>query len=63
MTNIVLEDCCERIYGETGVESVPLGLFIVRGDNVAIIGQVDLEKEAKLDFSLIRGQPLSSVVH
>ena len=63
VTNIVLEDCTERIYSDAGVESVPLGLFIVRGDNVAVIGAVDVEKDEKTDFSLVRGQPLPSVVH
>lgn len=42
---------------------MPLGLFIVRGDNVAIIGEMDVEKEEKIDFSLVRAQPLNSVVH
>ena len=63
VTNIVLEDCTERIYGETGVESVPLGLFIVRGDNVAIIGDLDTDADDKTDFSLVRGQALPSVIH
>lgn len=33
--NLVLEDCHERVYNpEGGVERVPLGLYIIRGDNV-----------------------------
>ena len=31
--------------------------------NVAVIGAVDVEKDEKTDFSLVRGQPLPSVVH
>lgn len=42
---------------------MPLGLFIVRGDNVAVIGEIDLDMEEKMDFSLVRGQALPSVVH
>ncbi len=33
--NIVMEDSHERVYSlKTGVEQVPLGLYIVRGDNM-----------------------------
>ncbi|KAI2806342.1 U4/U6-U5 snRNP complex subunit lsm8 [Blomia tropicalis] len=33
--NIVIDDCIERVYNRvTGVEQVPLGLYIMRGDNV-----------------------------
>jgi U6 snRNA-associated Sm-like protein LSm8 len=61
--NVVLEECQERIYSETGVEQVPLGLFIVRGDNVAAIGEIDEAREEKIDFSLLRGTALPPVVH
>lgn len=61
--NIVLEECQERIYSDSGVEQVPLGLFIVRGDNVAVIGEIHEETENKIDFSLLRGSALPPVVH
>ena len=33
--NIILDDAHERVFStQTGVEQVPLGLYIVRGDNV-----------------------------
>ena len=33
--NVVLEDCKERVFStDEGIEEVPLGLYIVRGDNV-----------------------------
>ena len=58
----MLENCHERIYSD-GVEQVQLGLFIVRGDNVAVIGEMDADKDAKTDFSLVRGSALPPVVH
>ena len=61
--SLVLEDCHERTYSETGVEQVPLGLFIVRGDNVAVVGQIDVALEEKVDFSLVRGNALPPIVH
>ena len=33
--NLILEGSHERVYSSTsGVEKVPLGLYIIRGDNV-----------------------------
>ena len=35
--NLVLEDAHERIFSHTqGVEQVPLGLYLIRGDNVSV---------------------------
>lgn len=35
LVNIVLEDSHERVYSEAaGVDKIPLGLYIIRGDNV-----------------------------
>ena len=36
---------------ENGVEMAPLGLYVVRGDNVALVGDVDEELDQKLDLS------------
>ncbi len=32
--NVILQNCVERVYSTQGVESVPLGLYIIRGDNM-----------------------------
>ena len=33
--NIILESSHERVYSEqTGITQIPLGLYVVRGDNV-----------------------------
>lgn len=35
--NLVLDDSHERVYSSNaGVEQVPLGLYIIRGDNVYV---------------------------
>merc|ERR1712100_733694 len=46
--NIVLEGCCERIYVGRKFGDIPLGLFIIRGENVMLMSQMDLEKEAEI---------------
>jgi small nuclear ribonucleoprotein (snRNP)-like protein len=34
-TNVILSDSTERVYSmDEGVEEVPLGLYVVRGDNI-----------------------------
>lgn len=61
--NLILDDSHERVYSSAGVEQVTLGLYIVRGDNVALIGEVDEEVDKKIDFADIRVDPLAPVVH
>ncbi|XP_058804897.1 U6 snRNA-associated Sm-like protein LSm8 [Phymastichus coffea] len=62
--NLILDESHERVYSTTqGVEQVVLGLHIIRGDNVAVVGELDDEMDARLDLSVIRAEPLSSVIH
>ena len=65
MTNIVLDKSFERIYSaDQDVESSELGLHVIRGDNIAIIGAHDAEKEAASgDFTKHRCAPIKPVVH
>ncbi|CAH1392244.1 unnamed protein product [Nezara viridula] len=62
--NLILDDSHERVYSTTqGVEQVVLGLHIIRGDNVAIVGELDDALDSRLDLNSIRAEPLSAVVH
>ena len=57
VTNVILEECHERVYSlDAGVEQVALGLYIIRGDNIAIIGEIDPERDAKTDPSRRSGR-------
>jgi len=57
--NIILEESHERVFSSTGgVEQVPLGLYIVRGDNVALIGEIDEDLDRNLDLSRTRADPI-----
>ncbi|XP_020547898.1 sm-like protein LSM1B isoform X2 [Sesamum indicum] len=43
--NAVLEGACERvIVGELYCD-IPLGLYVIRGENVVLIGELDSDKE------------------
>ncbi|XP_047342295.1 sm-like protein LSM1B [Impatiens glandulifera] len=43
--NAVLEGACERVIVGDIYCDIPLGLYIIRGENVVLIGEMDLEKE------------------
>ncbi|KAI8322666.1 LSM8-like protein, U6 small nuclear RNA associated [Martensiomyces pterosporus] len=63
-TNIIMQECQERVFSEDeGVEVVDLGLYLIRGDNIAVIGLVDEEADNALDLGSLRGEPLQPVKH
>ncbi|KAJ5732087.1 hypothetical protein N7493_003568 [Penicillium malachiteum] len=43
--NLVLQDTIERIYAGNLYADVPRGIFLVRGENVLLLGEVDLDRE------------------
>lgn len=54
--NLILNDAFEHVYSlEQEVEQVPLGLYVVRGDNVAVIGEFE-----KMDLRL-KTNPLPEI--
>jgi small nuclear ribonucleoprotein (snRNP)-like protein len=43
--NLILSDAQERVYSfDAPVETVDLGLYVIRGDNVCIVADFDKEK-------------------
>ncbi|RZC89983.1 hypothetical protein C5167_029049 [Papaver somniferum] len=43
--NAVLEGACERVIVGDLYCDLPLGLYVIRGENVVLIGELDLERE------------------
>lgn len=63
LQNLILKEASERVYSpDADPESVPLGLYVIRGDNVAIISDRDEDLEASTGISSVRAEPLESVV-
>uniref|UniRef100_A0A0G4G219 U6 snRNA-associated Sm-like protein LSm8 n=1 Tax=Chromera velia CCMP2878 TaxID=1169474 RepID=A0A0G4G219_9ALVE len=63
-TNLVVEHCSERVYSEEGpVEKLQIGLQLIRGDNIAVIGEVDVEVDSQIDPKSVRAAPIRPVVH
>mmetsp|Transcript_16742 Transcript_16742/g.25142 ORF Transcript_16742/g.25142 Transcript_16742/m.25142 type:complete len:118 (+) Transcript_16742:122-475(+) len=54
--NLVLEDTSERILLPGKYCDIPLGVYIVRGDNIVLVGDLDSVREAN-DMKLEKIQP------
>ncbi|KAG2427695.1 hypothetical protein HYH02_014527 [Chlamydomonas schloesseri] len=63
--NLLLQECQERVYSaKSGVQIIQNpGIYCIRGDNVAIVGEVDEEADAAMDLSAIRAAPLVPIRH
>merc|ERR1712039_1007733 len=44
--NLVLHRCIERIHVGNQFGDIPRGVFVVRGENVVLLGEIDEEREA-----------------
>ncbi|KAG7094747.1 hypothetical protein E1B28_005564 [Marasmius oreades] len=63
-SNVVLSDSKERVYSmEEGVEEVPLGLYLVKGDMIILIGEIDENIDQAVDLSTIHAEPLPPIRH
>ena len=53
--NIVLENTFERVFStHSGVRILPLGLYVVRGDNIAIVGEIDVELDDNCKWETVK---------
>ncbi|KAI6019810.1 hypothetical protein F5J12DRAFT_489443 [Pisolithus orientalis] len=61
-SNIVVSDCRERVYSlDEGVDEIPLGLYLVKGDMIALIGEIDDAIDQAVDPSTIRAEPITPI--
>jgi len=65
--NLVLQEAVERIIRprDDGVpsEEVPLGLYIIRGDSVAVVGRVDEEIDGQINWEKVHGEAIGTTKH
>ena len=59
--NLVLQEAIERIFVGNRYGDVPKGTFIVRGENVVLMGEIDLEKEENIPASIASSIPSTAV--
>ena len=67
LTNLVLGQTIERVIrppedGEVSSEASH-GLYLIRGENVAVCGLVDEEMDASIDWVKVRGSVIGGVKH
>jgi U6 snRNA-associated Sm-like protein LSm8 len=62
--NIILSQSHERVFSlDEPVNVVQLGLYVMRGDNVAVVGLIDEDIEASLDYEVMRADVIPAVAH
>jgi U6 snRNA-associated Sm-like protein LSm8 len=62
LQNLILCNCHERVFStDAPVELVPLGLYVIRGDNIVLIHEIDESLDAKIDLNTLRAKPLRHV--
>ncbi|KAF9506392.1 hypothetical protein BS47DRAFT_436226 [Hydnum rufescens UP504] len=63
-SNVILSNSTERVFSpDEGIEEVPLGLYLVKGDMIMLIGELDTEKDAAMDLGSLRAEPIPSIRH
>ncbi|KAJ3327044.1 hypothetical protein HDU76_012414 [Blyttiomyces sp. JEL0837] len=60
-TSLILAKAEERVITEDNCETVPLGLYIIRGPNIALVGEVDTERDSQIDWDQVRAAPLKTM--
>jgi len=61
---VVLQDSRERVFSsDADLEQVELGLYIVRGDNIALIGELDDDPDVSDNLLTVRADPIKPVTH
>ncbi|KAK1757459.1 hypothetical protein QBC47DRAFT_156774 [Echria macrotheca] len=66
-TNLVLSGTIERVIrsvedGEPSAE-IPHGLYIIRGENVCLVGLVDEALDASINWTEVKGAPIGTTKH
>jgi U6 snRNA-associated Sm-like protein LSm8 len=62
--NMVLADASERVFSPNApVEVVALGAYVIRGEHVTLVAELDIGKELSIDLSTVRAPRIKPVVH
>ncbi|KAL2911790.1 U4/U6-U5 snRNP complex subunit LSM8 [Polyrhizophydium stewartii] len=60
-TNLVLAGAKEREFSPLGSKDIALGLYIVRGDTIAVVGEIDPQLDAQIEWETTGAEPLVSI--
>ncbi|KDN52199.1 Sm-like ribonucleo protein [Tilletiaria anomala UBC 951] len=59
--NLVLSDTFERVFIGNHYGDIPRGIFLVRGENVVLMGEVDLDREDEIPPEIAAPLPQGSI--
>ena len=63
LQNLILSHSYEKVYSlDSPMEKVELGLFVVRGDNVAVISDCDEKEDDGEQETDVRAEPIKEIV-
>lgn len=63
-TNVILTQCEERVYhADAEGEKLYMGLYVIRGDTIAMVSEIDEKTDDQIDIETIRAAPMKPVVH
>uniref|UniRef100_F6YVQ1 U6 snRNA-associated Sm-like protein LSm1 n=2 Tax=Ciona intestinalis TaxID=7719 RepID=F6YVQ1_CIOIN len=51
--NLVLHKTVERVHVGSMYGDIPRGIFVIRGENVVLLGEVDIEHEERKDLEKV----------
>lgn len=61
-SNIILSECIERRFSlESGAVDTSLGVYMVKGDQICLVGEVDTAVDDATQWSEIRAEPLPAL--
>lgn len=60
--NLIMEETHERIIVEEKYSDILLGLYIVRGDNIVVMGEIDVVKENSGHISKVEPELIQSIL-
>lgn len=60
--NMIIKDCFEKVYSvDEGVKFISMGLYMIRGDNIMIVSEVDENLEKNIDYKEVKADKLKEV--
>jgi U6 snRNA-associated Sm-like protein LSm8 len=60
--NMIIKDCFEKVYSkDEAVKFASMGLYMIRGDNVMIVSEVDENLEKNIDYKEVKAEKLKEV--
>ena len=59
--NLIISNTIMRIFSLTGTETLDLGLYVIRGDNIVLIAQVDENVDQTVDWEAVKANPIKNM--